>query len=148
MVQCSIPLIVQFCAILAGIFGVVAAFLIIFNNPSGFNDWIRGLYALFFCLTLIELEFYVFGFHKYFGFLLKSWGKGLMYLFVGALLFATSGYGLWCSIVYWAVAVVFGIVAIFVPIASRPLLQGGLSGEPSNLDLGLKSSDIFKTEAA
>jgi hypothetical protein len=143
----NVPLIVQICALLVGVFGVVAAFLIMFDHPAGFTGWVRGVYALLFCLVLIEVEFFIFSFHKYFGFLLKNWGRGLMYLFVGALLFGTEGYGLWCAIIYWALAVVFGILSFFIPVAARPILQGGLCGSPSELELNVKSSDIFKSAA-
>jgi hypothetical protein len=142
--QFSVPLVVQICALVVSVFGIVASFLIMFDHPAGFTGWMRGVYVLFFCVVLAEVEFYVFAFHRYFGFLLKNWGKGLMYLFVGALLFADSGYGLWCSIIYWVLAVVFGIVAFFVPVAARPMLQGGLCGSPEELGLAIKSGEIFK----
>jgi hypothetical protein len=142
---CTTPLVVQVCAIVVGLFGVIASFLIMFDHPGSFINWVRGLYALAFALVLIELEFYVFGFHKYFGFLLKNWGKACMYLFVGGLLFWKSGYGLWCGIIYWVMAVVFGIVSFLVPVAARPLCQGGVWGSPDELALAVKSGDIFKS---
>jgi hypothetical protein len=142
----SVPLIVQLSALIVGTFGVIASLLILLQRPDTVTGWIRGIFALFFSFVLIEIEFYVFGIHRYFGFLLKNWGKALMYLFVGALLFQMSGYGLWCAVVYWGLALIFGIIGIFVPIAQRPVLQGGIWGSTVDLELSIRSTDIFKSE--
>ena len=143
--KCTIQFTFQIIAIVAAVFGVCSGFVTMFTGGSyGFILFVRGIYTIIFALALGCTEFYVFSFFSYFGFLLKLWGKGIMYLFMGALLFATSGFGLACAIIYWACAVIFGIVGIFFPVSAPPLLQGGLRGEEP--EIHVSSSKIYEKE--
>ena len=137
-------LILQYACIVIGAFGIIASFVYMFDThwrngryeASNFTDIIRGIYTILFCGALILVEIIIFPFFKYFGFLMKTGGKALMYLFVGALLFGVKGFSLFCGILYWALAVIFAILAFFVKTISPPLLQGGLKGNPpQNLDI-------------
>lgn len=133
--------IVQIICIIVGVFGVIAGIVALVTCHS-FVGFIRAAYAILFCLILILCEIYIFGFFKYFGFLLKNGGKALMYLFVGALLFGRSGFPLFCGILYWALAVVFAIMGFMVPYMPPPLLQGGYKGSAPNVSID--SSEIYQ----
>ncbi|OHS95974.1 hypothetical protein TRFO_37869 [Tritrichomonas foetus] len=88
-------------------------------------------------------EVYIFAFFKYFGFLLKPWGKALMYLFVGALLFQKNGFELFCGIIYWALAVVFCVMGFLIKQMPPPLMQGGLKGG-SPPDITIDANAIYE----
>jgi hypothetical protein len=141
----DIPLSIQLSAILIGVLGVVAGIIQIFYIGSGmdaFVGFVRAIYAIIFCLTLISVEIYVLPFFKYFGFLLKLWGKGLMYVFVGGLLFWNYGLGLACAIFYWIMAIIFGIIGIFFPVGAPPLAQ-----RAARPDVAVSSSEIYEGQA-
>ncbi|KAH0789744.1 COPI associated protein [Histomonas meleagridis] len=143
--KCTIQFAFQVIALVAAVFGIVAGFVTMFTGgDQGFILFVRGVYTIIFALALGCIEVYVFKFFGYFGFLLKLWGKGLMYLFMGALLFATSGFGLACAIIYWACAVIYGILGIFFPVSAPPLLQGGFRG--SEPDVHVSSSEIYEKQ--
>ena len=143
--QCTVQFSFQVIALVAALFGIIAGFITMFTGGSnGFILFIRGVYTIIFALVLGLIEVYVFSFFGYFGFLLKLWGKGIMYLFVGALLFATSGFGLACAIIYWACAVIYGILGIFFPVSAPPLLQGGFRGYPP--EIHVSSSEIYEKQ--
>lgn len=143
MVDVTFPFILQIVALVAAVFGIASGLVHMFTGGGdGFVHFVRGVYTIIFALALGCVEVYIFGFYKYFGFLLKSWGKGIMYLFMGALLFATSGFGLVCAIIYWVLAVFFGIVGIFIPVTNPPFLQGTFRGSEPNIQVS--SSEIYK----
>lgn len=126
----TLACIFQVIAICASIFGVIVGILQMIMEAILVISAIRNVFAIVFCLFLLCIELYIFSFFKYFGFILKMWGKGLMYLLVGALFFQTKGIGLGAAIVFWVLAVVFGILSYFLPVASLPAFQGGVCGKP------------------
>jgi hypothetical protein len=110
------------------------------SGGEAFVRFVRAAYTIVFCAALVCVEVYAFPFFKYFGVLLKMWGKAIMYLFVGALLYWNSGFGLACAIIYWILAVAFGIAGYFFRFASLPLMQR--AGNPP--DVGVSSSQIYE----
>ena len=73
----------------------------------------------------------------------KNWGKGLMYLFNGALLYGNSGFPLACAIIFWALGVAYIVLAFFVKQVALPMFQGGFCGSnpPS---MACSSSEIYE----
>ncbi|OHT07182.1 hypothetical protein TRFO_01318 [Tritrichomonas foetus] len=141
MVKFNYTLILQIISILAGIFGVVAGVIRCFSG--GFGGFINGIITILFALFCLICEIYIFSFFRYFGFMFKNWGKGCMYLFMGALLFATSGFGLVCAIIFWALAIVYFVLAFFAKAVSPPVLQGGWkSGSPPSMNID--ASEIYE----
>lgn len=143
----NVSFIIQCIAIVAGLFGVIASIVSLCSNSLTFVGLVRFIYTFALSGILLSLEIYIMPFMKYFGFMLKTWGKGLTYLFVGALLFASKGFQLFCSILYWILAIAFGIVAFFFPLAAPPLLQGGVKENPRP-ELSVKSSELYTKKDA
>ncbi|KAK8870722.1 hypothetical protein M9Y10_008609 [Tritrichomonas musculus] len=141
--SCNFRFIIQIACIIVGVFGIIAAIVIMAKYAHGFFPIIRSLITLLLCVALICVEVYLFPFVKYFGFIIKTGGKALSYLFIGGCLFANSGFPLFCAILYWILAVAFGIMAFLVPNLALPLLQGGYKdGELP--DLSLTASELYQ----
>ena len=146
MVKHSLACTFQIIAICVSLFGIIAAIVLMVITAIDFIGAVRHIFTIIFCLALFMLEIYIFSFFKYFGFLLKCWGKGLMYLLVGALLFQTSGFGLFCAIAFWVLAVVFGILAYFLPVMAVPAFQGGICGKapPS---IAITAKEVYEADS-
>ena len=142
----SLACIFQIIAICVSLFGIIAAIVLMVIAAVDFVGAVRHIFTILFCAALLLIELYIFSFFKYFGFLLKCWGKGLMYLLVGALLFQTSGLGLFAAIVFWILAVVFGIIAYFLPVTALPLFQGGVCGK-SPPDVSVTANDVYEPDS-
>lgn len=141
----NINFVIQCIAIVAGLFGCIAAIVGLCTHSFTFVGFVRFVYTFIFSGLLLSLEIYIMPFIKYFGFMLKTWGKGLMYLFVGALLFGSGDFEIFCSVLYWILAVAFGIISFFVPLAAPPLLQGGIKNG-QRPELSVKSSELYSTK--
>ena len=132
----SLACIFQVIAICASLFGIVVGIVQMIVEAVFVISAIRNVFAIVFCLFLLCIELYIVSFCKSFGCSLKMWGKGLMDLLVGALFFQTKGIGLAAAIVFWALAVVFGILAYFLPVTALPVFQGGVCGkEPPSITI-------------
>lgn len=140
-VSCTVNLILQILSIALGVYGIIAGIVMMTNGS--FRSIIMGVFVIIFGVALILVEVYIFGFFSYFGFLMKQWGKAIMYLFLGALLWGTSGMGLANVIIFWAAAIAYFIFAFVIPIVNAPILQGGMnSGSPP--DLTVNSTSIYE----
>ena len=118
----AFALVVQIIAIVAAVFGIVAGCVGFFNFAS-FVSVVMNLFVILFFLVLLSVELYIFSWIKYFGFLLKPWGKAAVYLFMGALLFAKRGFGLACAIIFWVLFIFYVIISIFLHGAAPPIFQ-------------------------
>ena len=127
-------------------FGIVMAIIQMIMSTINFVAVVRNIFVLLFCAVLLILEIYIFRFVRHFGFLLKPWGKGIMYLLVGALLFQTSGLGMIAAIVFWGLAIVFCIVSIFLPVVALPAFQGGVCGKPPP-EMEMRASDVYEQDS-
>lgn len=136
-------LIIQICAICADIFGIVAGFVRIFTSFINFISLVRGIYTILLAGILLLGELYIFKFFRYFGFFFKNWGKALAYLFMGAALYSGKGFGLFCAIIFWAVAVAYFILGFFFKRVSYPFFQGGCCGNPPP-SMALESTEIYE----
>lgn len=142
--NCSVALIVQIVSIIAAIFGIIAAFIGMFTGTVTFVGIVRGIYTIIFCVFLILCEIYIFSFFKYFGFMFKNWGKALAYLFMGAMLFSSHGFGLACAIIFWILTIAYFVLAFIIKKVSPPLLQGGAkAGSPPSLEIN--STEVYET---
>ena len=141
--KCTVQFAFQIVAIilaLIGIFeGIATLFLI-----GDFNTCIRGIYAIIFALVLGCVEIYVFSFFGYFGFLLKFWGKGIMYLIMGFLVFSAKAaeFVIAFAVIFWVCGVLFIIIGIFFPVAAPPLMQGLICSK--ELSIHVSSSEIYE----
>ena len=144
-------IIVQILAIIAAVFGLVAGIVGFFNFDS-FVSVIMNAFVIVFSLTLLSVELYVFSWIKYFGFLIKAWGKAAVYLFMGALLFAPKGFGLACAIIFWILFVIYVIFAIILQAAAPPLFQRSdlpnISSSSNDYYNDNSSTTIIITESA
>ena len=109
MVECNPGLIVQIIAIVAAVFGIVAGIVGFFDFAS-FVSVVMNLFVILISLLLLSVEIYIFSWMRYFGFLIKPWGKAAVYLFMGALLFAKKGFGLACAIIFWVLFFLYLII--------------------------------------
>ena len=134
--------IIQICAIIVDFFGIIAGLVRICTDSISFVGIIRGLFTIAVAVFLLFGELYIFSFFRYFGFIFKNWGKGLAYLFMGASLFANSGFGLFVAIIYWVVAVAFFILAFIIKKTALPIFQGGCKGSPPP-SMAIDSSEIY-----
>ena len=137
------PQIIQYVSIVVDCFGVIAGLVRICTDSISFVGIIRGLFTIVVAVFLLLGELYIFSFFRYFGFIFKNWGKGLAYLFMGASLFASSGFGLFVAIIFWIVAIAYFILAFIFKQVSLPLFQGGCTGS-SPPSMALDSSEIYE----
>lgn len=143
--RCDFKRIIQIACIVVGAFGIIASIIVLAKYARGFFPVISTLFTLFLCVALIIVEVYLFSFIKYFGFILKPGGKALAYLFIGGCLFEKSGFPLFCSILYWILAVAFCVMAFLVPQLALPILQGGYK-DGDLPDLKVDSSSIYQNQ--
>lgn len=136
-------LIVQICAICCDLFGIIAGFVRIITATINFIAIVRGIYTIVLAVFLLLGELYIFKFFRYFGFFFKNWGKALAYLFMGAALYSGKGFGLFCAIIFWAVAVAYFILGFFFKKVSYPFFQGGCCGKPPP-SMQLDSTEIYE----
>lgn len=141
-VTCNFNFVLQIICIILGVYGIIAG--IVLMATGTFRGIIMGAFVVVFGVCLILVEVYIFSFFSYFGFLLKSWGKAIMYLFLGALLWGTSGIWLANVIIFWAAAIAYFVLSFFFPVVSVPLMQGGLNGGAPP-DLTVNSSSIYES---
>ncbi|KAK8893457.1 hypothetical protein M9Y10_021879 [Tritrichomonas musculus] len=134
--------IIQICAIIVDIFGIIAAIVHLCSDGIGFVGIIRALFTIALGVFLLMGELYIFSFFRYFGFIFKNWGKALAYLFMGAALFANSGFGLFVAIIFWIIAIAYFILGFIVKQVSYPVFQGGCKGSPPP-SMSLDSSEIY-----
>ena len=135
-------LIIQICAICCDIFGIVAGFIRLFTSILNFIAVVRNIYTILLAGILLLGELYIFKFFRFFGFFFKNWGKALAYLFMGAALYSGKGFGLFCAIIFWAVAVAYFILGFFFKRVSYPFFQGGCCGNPPP-SMSLDSTEIY-----
>lgn len=118
-------LIVQIISIIAAVFGIVFTCIEISKVP-GFSTMILDILILLFCLMLLMVEIYIFSCFRFFGFLLKNWGKALSYLIMGLLIFNENDtLRLVAGIVYWVLAIMYLIFTFICKGISYPLAQRG-----------------------
>lgn len=125
----NVAFVTQIFSIIAGALGVVVSIMYMFGYGGrfSFDRLILGLFGVIFSLIIIAAEIYVFDFFKYFAFILTFWGKGMMYLFMGFFLLNTSGFGIFVSIVFFALFLLSLCVHFILKKkgVSQPLLQKG-----------------------
>ena len=143
--NCNLPIVIQIACIIAGVFGVFASIVFMAKFAHGFLPIIRSLFTLLLCIALIVVEFYLFPFVKYFGFILKAGGKSLAYLFIGGCLFGKGGFPLACAIIYWILAIALCIMEFLFPQMALPILQGGYR-EGDRPDLSISSSKLYRNQ--
>ena len=114
--------ILQYVAIVAGVFGIIVAFVCIFKYFS-VGGLIVDIFVIFFCVCIVLSELYIFDFFKYIAFIITFWGKGILYLFMGFFLFSSHGIGLIAAIIFWALFVLYLIVGFLVKSYNPPLFQ-------------------------
>lgn len=132
---CNVAFAFQIVSIVAGCFGIIVAIVCLikwFSVPGLIMD----IFVILFSLIIIASEVYVFDFFKYFAFILVFWGKAIFYLFMGFLLFSTSGIGLVAAIIFWALFIAYIILHFVFHITSVPIMQKNSppSFETSNTD--------------
>ena len=139
MVEINLNYILQLTCIISGILGITTSFyqfIAISNLPS----FILGSFVIVFSIFLISAEIYIFSFFKYFAFILTNWGKSILYLFIGALLY-NSNYliNLICSFLFWLLFIFFILMEFYVGKVSIPLYQ-----KEDLIDLDVKTNEFFK----
>jgi hypothetical protein len=119
--ECNLSFGVQIATIIASVFGIIAYIIYLVHGNLG--GVITAIFGLLFCLLLIVSEVYVFNGMKYVAFVLTIWGKGVMFLFLGFLIFARSGYPLFTAIFFWVMFVAYVVLFIIAKGTSPPLMQ-------------------------
>ena len=138
-VSCNLSLAVQITSIVAGAFAVVIGIYCMFDLNDGspkFQQFILNAFLVIFGVGIMMIEIYIFDFAKYFGFMLKTWGKSMMCLFMGCFVFWTRGIRLVAAIIFWILSI-FYFVFIFISAGiAPPLLQrnSGVAFEVTNED--------------
>ena len=131
----SLLQIVQIISIIGSAFGIIIGILklIKFGNFAGF---VVGFYTLFLCVCLFSVEIYIISCFRYFGFMLKNWGKGCCYLLLGLLIFNTKEpLCLVAGIIFWVLAVLYFVLTFVAKGIAKPLAQKGeIKLETSNDD--------------
>ena len=139
MVECNLSLAVQITSIVAGSFAIVIGIYCMFDLNDGsskFKQFILNAFLVVFGVGIVMIEVYLFEIVKYFGFMLRNWGKALLYLFMGCFVFWTKGIRLVASIIFWVLSVIYFVFFFLKTPLAAPLLQKntGVAFEVTNDD--------------
>ena len=130
---CSLLFAVQITSLVASIFGVVISVYSLVASHS-WEGIIRGIYVLFFSACLFLVEIYIPPCFRFFGFLLKNWGKGATYLILGFIFFSKDTLNTITSIVFWVLAVLYFVLSFVAKGIAKPLAQSTITLSTSNAD--------------
>lgn len=114
--------ILQYLAIVAGVFGVIVAFVCIVKYFS-VGGLIVNIFVIFFSVCIVLSELYIFDFFKYIAFIVTFWGKGILYLIMGFFLFGGEAIQIIAAIVFWVLFILYLVVGFLVKQYNPPLLQ-------------------------
>ena len=121
----------------ASVFGMTIGIITISNSQLN-TKIILPLYLTFFSALLFLVEIYIFSCFRFFGFLLKNWGKSFTYLFLGVLIFPQNDkLTNITSIVFIVLAIIYFVFSFTVNGIARPLAQTG------SIALTTSSSDYY-----
>ena len=124
MATCNLLFGTQIASIIAAIFGIVVSIIELATYHIDFTSCIVIIYVLIFCLLLLLVEIYIPNFLRFFGFLLKNWGKALTYLFVGFLFFNPHRtFNIIVGVVFWVLAIIYLILTFITKGIAKPLAQ-------------------------
>ena len=131
----SLLQIVQIVSIIASGLGAGISILTLILYSYNYQGFVICVYVFLFCACLLLSEIYIPGFFKYFGFLLKNWGKAFMYILLGFLFFNTSSLiHIITGIAFWALSIFYVILSITANGIAKPLLQNEISLQTTNAD--------------
>lgn len=120
-----LKLLVQIVSIIAAAFGMVISIIEI-TYLVNFTHVVYNVLICFLCAMLLLVEIYIFPCFRFFGFLLKNWGKALSYLLMGLLTFNEHDkLRLAAGIVFWILAGFYLIFQFVTKGISYPLAQRG-----------------------
>jgi len=137
MATINITLVIQVVSIIAASFGIVIS-LMRFGKTSGFENFVMTLFVLFFSVLLLSVEVYIIPIFRYFGFLLKSWGKACTYLILGFFIWGNDDLGKIAAYVFWVLCGVYFVFTFITTGIARPLLQ-----KTGDINLSTSQSDYF-----
>ena len=136
MVTINLTLVIQIVSIVAAVFGIV--FSCMSFSSSTLSIKVISAFILFLSLMLLFVEIYIIPFFRFFGFLLKPWGKACTYLFVGFFLYKRPSYGSFAGVLYWTLAVIYFFISFLTNGIARPLLQ-----QTGDIQLTTGANDYF-----
>ena len=140
MVNCSLLFATQIISIIASAFGIAIAIVIMVQNGGSWTTYIIPIYVLFFCIMLFVVEIYILPCFRFFGFLLKNWGKGATYLLLGFLIFNPNvTLNIVAGVIFWILAVLYIILSFVAKGIARPLAQKTVSLSTSNADYWIEA---------
>ena len=141
MATVNLAFIFQIIHIVMAALGVAIALYWMIVAPSVVSI-VSSIAHLFLIALLLLSELYIFSFFKYFGFILKLWGKGALCIYYGCCFAGTGTFGWIATVVFWVIGIIDIILGIVVKTGvSKPLLQKG------DVDLSTNSSDYYGNES-
>ena len=122
--QVNITSIIQILSIVASSLGIYYGFTL-FQYSGNLERLINSLFVLFFCILLLFVEIYIFPFFRFFGFLLKPWGKGVTYLILSFFINSRNQnlFEQITQISFWVLAGIYIIFTFASNGIAKPLLQ-------------------------
>ena len=133
----NITLVIQVVSIIAASFGIIISLMRI-GKISRFENLVMTLFVLFFSILLLSVEVYIIPVFRYFGFLLKSWGKACTYLILGFFVWGLGDLENVAAYVFWVLCGVYFVITFITTGIARPLLQ-----KTGDINLSTSQSDYF-----
>ena len=122
MVVINLTALVQIVSIVVSIFGIIIGVQKI-QVYRYFSSLVISLFFTFCCVLLLFVEIFIIPCFRFFGFLLKPWGKAFTYLFLSFLITGNDTFSNITQVVFWILSVIYFLLSFLTNGISRPILQ-------------------------